>query len=98
MTMADLDRVISTPELLPPGIEVSHMSHREYSFLQPGLAKAVRVSTDPSYYEQHADSVELWSPGNPTFPAPEDAVDEASATTLAEVLAPGLQTASRRSV
>src|SRR5271168_1771734 len=23
---------------------------------------------NPAYYEQHADDVELWSPGNPTFP------------------------------
>jgi hypothetical protein len=24
--------------------------------------------TDPAFYEQHADSVELWSPGSPMFP------------------------------
>jgi hypothetical protein len=25
------------------------------------------IPTDADYYEQHADSVELWSPGNPLF-------------------------------
>lgn len=29
---------------------------------------AARASTDPVYYEQHADTLELWSPGNPTVP------------------------------
>jgi hypothetical protein len=23
---------------------------------------------NPTYYEQHAEAMELWSPGNPTFP------------------------------
>ena len=29
------------------------------------------MTTDLSYYEQNAESVELWSPGNPLFQAPE---------------------------
>jgi len=69
MTMVDLERVIGTPSLLPPGVEVSPLRSREYAFRQPGLGRQVRISTDPIYYEQNADNVELWSPGNPTFPA-----------------------------
>ena len=87
MTMADLERVIAAPSLLPPGIEVIPMGHREYGFRQPGFVQAVRVATDPAYYEQNADSVELWSPGNPTFPVPEDAIDQPLGATLTEVLA-----------
>jgi SNF2 family DNA or RNA helicase/regulator of RNase E activity RraB len=68
LTMEDLEGVISHAELLPPGIEATPLGKREYRFRQPGLSREVRVSTDPTYYEQHADSVELWSPGNPTFP------------------------------
>ena len=41
---------------------------REYAFRQPGLARKVRISTNPDYDEQNARNVELWSPGNPTFP------------------------------
>ena len=36
----------------------------------PPLGLAVwtlRLTTDPSYYEDHAESVELWSPGNLLF-------------------------------
>jgi hypothetical protein len=66
--MGDLERVIGIALLLPPGIEVSPMRAREYAFRQSGLREQARVSTDPTYYEQNADTVELWSPGNPTFP------------------------------
>ena len=27
----------------------------------------VRLSSDPAHYEQDADTVELWSPGNPAL-------------------------------
>ena len=30
----------------------------------------LRVTKDPDYYEEHAESVELWSPGNPVFTPP----------------------------
>jgi len=32
------------------------------------MAEALRVTTDADYFEQHASSVELWSPGSPLFP------------------------------
>jgi hypothetical protein len=68
LTMADLEQVIGEPTLLPPGLEAVAMGIREYAFQKPGLARQIRVSTDPAYYEQNAETVELWSPGNPTFP------------------------------
>ena len=34
------------------------------------MAEHLRVTTDPTYYEEHAESVELWSPGNPLFAPP----------------------------
>ena len=69
--MEDLDRVISSPSLMPPGTEVQPMAKREYSLLAPGMPERLRVTTDPVYYEEHAESVEFWSPGNPLFKAPE---------------------------
>ena len=68
VNMGDLEQVISNPALLPPGTEVNGLGSREYAFQQPGLTRKVRISTNPAYYEQYADNVELWSPGNPTFP------------------------------
>lgn len=69
--MEDLDRVISSPALMPPGTEVQPMANREYSLLMLGMPERLRVTTDPAYYEEHAESVELWSPGSPLFKAPE---------------------------
>ena len=71
VVMDDLDRVISSPDLMPPGTEINPMGPREYSLLAPGMAAGLRVTTDPEYYEANADSLELWSPGNPLFQAPE---------------------------
>jgi hypothetical protein len=36
------------------------------------------VTTDPDFYQEHTESMELWSPGNPLFPQPSDiaAVEE----------------------
>ena len=71
ITMDDLDRVIASPELLPPGTEIQRLRHREYGLLAPRMNESVRATTDPAYYEEHAESVELWSPGNPLFKPPE---------------------------
>lgn len=55
LTMNDLEKVIARPPLLPAGIEVKAMGVREYKLRQAGTNEWVRVSTDPAYYEQHAD-------------------------------------------
>ena len=66
--MADLERVLASPELLPPGVEAKPLGKREYALRMPGMRKKLRVTTNPEYYERHAESVELWSPGSPSFP------------------------------
>ena len=67
VTMEDLDRIIGTSDLMPPGVEIQPMGHREYGLLAPGMSEPLRVTTDPEYFDEHAESVELWSPGNPLF-------------------------------
>jgi hypothetical protein len=89
VTMIDLERVIGQSKLLPAGTEVEAMGVREYKLRQPGMSQWVRVSTDPAYYEQHADNLELWSPGNPTFPAPSTNAEPGTAGSLGELLATG---------
>ena len=89
VTMNDLDRVINDPDLMPPGTEVQHLQAQEYSLLAPGMAEPIRVTTDTSYYEENSESVELWSPGNPLFTAPEMVVDDeepSAGDTLKDVL------------
>lgn len=87
LSLDDLDKVISSPNLLAPGLEASPLGAREYRFLQPGLEREVRVTTDPNYYEQHAETLELWSPGSPTFPEPVEVEAEVVASYAGESLA-----------
>jgi len=71
MTMDDLEQVIGQPELMPPDAELRHLGRREHGLRMAGMADFVRVTTDPTYFEEHAESVELWSPGSAVFRAPE---------------------------
>jgi SNF2 family DNA or RNA helicase len=63
-----LDMVICCPGLLPPGVSAEPLAPREYKYSAPGMREALRVTTDPDYFDQHASSVEMWSPGSPLFP------------------------------
>ena len=71
VNMDDLDRVIASADLMPPGADVQPLGRREYGLTLPGMSEPLRVTTDSSYYEENAESVELWSPGNPLFIPPE---------------------------
>ena len=71
LTMNDLDRIIGLPALMPPGTDIQPLGHREYGLLAPGMAEPLRVTTDPQYFEENADSLEFWSPGSPLFIPPE---------------------------
>ena len=90
VTMDDLDRVIRRPDLLPDGFDVRPLGPREYSLTIQGRQPAIRVTTDADYFERHADSVVLWSPGAEAFPA--DCVTASkdqqwpSGTTLKDIL------------
>ena len=92
VTMEDLDRIVGSSDLMAPGVEIQPMGHREYGLLAPGMSAPLRVTTDPEYFEEHAESMELWSPGNPLFIAPEftDTVESGpSVTTLKDLLDSG---------
>ena len=92
VTMEDLDRIIGASDLMPPGVDIQPMGHREYGLLAPGMSEPLRVTTDPEYFEEHAESVELWSPGNPLFVPPEFAESvelDPSHSTLKDILDSG---------
>ena len=89
VTMEDLDRIIRSADLMPPGSHVRHLGNREYGLSAPGMPERLRVTTDPTYFAEHAESVELWSPGNALFNAPEVATqadDRPADQTLKDIL------------
>jgi hypothetical protein len=57
-------------DAMPTATIVRELGKREYGYLAPGMSEEPRVTTDPDYFEQHPDSVELWSAGSPVFLKP----------------------------
>ena len=72
LDLSALDEVIRHAEVMPPAVVLRGLRSREYGYLAPGMSKEIRVTTDAEYFEQHADSLELWSPGSPVFPNAEE--------------------------
>ena len=71
VTMDDLEQVISRTDLMPGDAELKPLGNREYGLRMAGMSEFVRVTTSPAHFEEHSESVELWSPGNPMFTMPE---------------------------
>ena len=87
VTMDDLEQLIGRPELMPPDAELQPLGNREYGLRMAGMAEFVRVTTNPAYFEEHAESVELWSPGSAVFKAPEGIGEStAAAKNLGDIL------------
>lgn len=68
ITLSDLRAVLDRPILLPLGTEAVQLDQKDYRLVDGYLPHAVRVTVDREFYEMHADSVEFWTPGSPTFP------------------------------
>jgi SNF2 family DNA or RNA helicase len=71
LTLQDLDMVLQRADSLPAGLVVRKLQSGEYAYQAPGMANPVRITTRPDYFDEHSDSLELWSPGSPSFPMPE---------------------------
>ena len=52
---------------MTPGVNVRRLGKHDYAVRAPGMESEVRVTTDPEYYDAHAESVEFWSPGGVLF-------------------------------
>ena len=89
--LEDLEKVLRNNALLPLQYEAKPLHDAdEFRLLVPGQPKALRVVTSRSFFEEHPDSCELWSPGSPAFPVAATATDPPASTnsphTLAEIL------------
>jgi superfamily II DNA or RNA helicase len=91
LTLPDLDMILQRADSLPPGIEIKKLQNGEYAYQAPGMAEPVRITTRPEYFDEHSDSLELWSPGSPAFPIPETAAtpEELAGVSIPSLLNPG---------
>jgi hypothetical protein len=71
LTFRDLDMVLQHSDLVPAGLVIKKLQEGEYAYQAPGMANPIRVTTRPHYFDEHSDSLELWSPGSPCFPTTE---------------------------
>jgi hypothetical protein len=71
LTLHDLDMVLQRADTLPAALVVKKLQDGEYAYKAPGMANPVRITTRPDYFDEHSDSLELWSPGSRSFPIPE---------------------------
>ena len=67
LSLQDLEAILERPELLPPGCGARRIT-RDFAWTQPGLKQKLRITCDPTYYDHHSESCELWVPGSPLFP------------------------------
>lgn len=72
LTLADLRRVLEQPRLMPAGKEAKPLNGADFRYEDGDLPQAIRVTIDPAFFEEHADSVEFWTPGSPAFPRLEE--------------------------
>ncbi|MDQ3120702.1 MAG: DEAD/DEAH box helicase, partial [Verrucomicrobiota bacterium] len=70
LTLADLEHLLLRSDLLPPGISVKQLAPGEFSYERPGMTKPIRATTRSAYFDEHTESLELWSFGSPIFPEP----------------------------
>lgn len=69
--LAALDCVVRCPGLMPPGVEVKQLGAGQYQLSMPGMNEPLRVTTSAEFFDEHAESTELWSPGSPLFQEPD---------------------------
>jgi superfamily II DNA or RNA helicase len=88
LSLLDLDLVLRRADAWPPGLAVKKLQEGEYAYQAPGMAQPVRITTRPDYFDDHSDSLELWSPGSPAFPTVDAAAnaEELAATSIPTLL------------
>jgi SNF2 family DNA or RNA helicase len=90
LSLPDLDMILQRSDSLPPGLTVKKLQNGEYAYQGPGMAQPIRITTRPDYFDDHSDSLELWSPGSPSFPALESSAtpEELAGSSIAAMLNP----------
>jgi hypothetical protein len=85
-SLDDLQRLMRIPELLPPELEINDHALKYATLRMAGLERAVRVTADAEFFDEHPESTELWSPGARVFPATLADTQPSNVKRLAELL------------
>lgn len=67
----DLDllrSIVTNSKLLPPGYEIRPLNEHDFAVEDPETHRQVRATLSRSFYSEHFDHTEFWTPGAPIFP------------------------------
>lgn len=68
LSLVDLEKIVRDHRLLPLGYEMKNLGSEDFAVEHPESRQMVRATLSRSYYAQHFDSAEFWTPGNSAFP------------------------------
>ncbi len=73
LALADLAKILHQPNLLPHDLEATRVNRSQTKLMVAGRLHPINVTTDSAFYDLHAESCELFTPGSPIFPEAEPA-------------------------
>jgi ERCC4-related helicase len=69
ISLETLQSVLRNPELLPTGYAVRPLNDHDFAVDDPSSRQPVRATLSRSFYSEHFDHTEFWTPGALVFPA-----------------------------
>ena len=67
--LAFIARAISDDSLVPPGYEIRPLGTEDFVVEEPQSRRPTRATLSKSFYADHFDHTEFWTPGSRAFPA-----------------------------
>jgi SNF2 family DNA or RNA helicase len=67
LTMRDIEDMLQTRELLPPGVECEELDRATYSLRCPGERNATRITVSTDLFEDHFEGHQLFIYDSPAF-------------------------------
>ena len=70
--LGDLGKLLKDHAQMLPDVQIELRSEKQAFYQAPGMETPIRVTVNAESYDDHLENVELWSPGNPLFPWPQE--------------------------
>lgn len=68
LSLDDLQAIVSEPRLLPPGYELKILDGDDFAVEEPMSRRRRRATLSPSFYANHFEHTDFWTPGSLVFP------------------------------
>lgn len=68
LSLEDLKAIVRQPQLLPPGYELTALDGDDFAVEEPVSRRRRRATLSRSFYANHFEHTEFWTPGSEAFP------------------------------